>query len=129
MSRSASTSTSTDDTSCVYVYVDSDNAGDLHTRRSTVGQVAFFDGCPIKHSCNLLQVIGLSSGENEYYALSAGACTGLGVQSFLADWGVTARVQVASDSSAARTFAARRGVGKTKHIQTRYLWTQERIAL
>ena len=110
------------------MYADSDNAGDKESRRSTVGQVAYLGEHAVKHLCNLLQVIGLSSGENEYYAISAGACTGLGLQSLLADWGIHVEVEVCSDASAARAFASRRGLGKMKHIQTRYLWTQERIA-
>lgn len=110
------------------MYVDSDNAGDKESRRSTVGQVAFLGEHAVKHLCNLLQLIGLSSGENEYYAISAGACTGLGLQSLLADWGIIVTLKVCSDASAARAFASRRGSGKMKHIQTRFLWTQERIA-
>ena len=108
--------------------VDADNAGDQETRRSTVGQIAFVGGHAVKHMCNLLHVIGLSSAENEYYAISAGACTGLGLQSLLADWGIESSVDFFSDASAARAFASRRGLGKMRHIQTRYLWTQERIA-
>eukprot|EP00959_Pyramimonas_sp_CCMP1952_P282594 5906656-Pyramimonas_sp.AAC.1 len=48
--------------------VDSDSAGDKVFRRSTVGQVAFVSERVVKHVCNILQVIGLSSCENEYYA-------------------------------------------------------------
>ncbi|CAK0906520.1 unnamed protein product [Prorocentrum cordatum] len=113
----------------ILVMVDSDNAGDKTSRRSTVGQVVFVGGQVVKHACNLLQVIGLSSGENEYYAISAGACTGLGIQGLLEDWQVPSKVKVVSDSSAARGFASRRGVGKLKHVQTRYLWVQERIVM
>ena len=117
-----------EDINDVEVMVDSDNAGDTETRRSTVGQVVFYNGHAVKHSCNLLQTIGLSSAENEYYAISAGACTGLGVQSLLKDWGLHEDLVVETDASAALSFASRRGLGKLKHIQTRYLWTQERIA-
>ena len=83
----------------------------------------------VKHACNLLQVIGLSSGENEYYAISAGACTGLGIKGILEDWNIASTVRIVSDSSAARAFASRRGVGRVKHVQTRYLWVQERMAM
>ena len=55
----------------------------------------------VKHACNLLQVIGLSSGENEYYAISAGACTGLGIKGILEDWNIASTVRIVSDSSAA----------------------------
>ena len=117
---------------CVHAVVDADNGGDIKTRRSTVGQAIKLYGNVVKHACNLLTTTGLSSAENEYYAISAGATSGLGVQAMMADWGIEAAVKVAvkvsSDSSAARAFASRRGLGRLKHIQTRYLWVQERVA-
>ena len=45
----------------------------------------------------------------------------------LRDWGVEADVEVLSDSSAARAFASRRGLGRMRHVATRYLWLQERV--
>ena len=48
----------------ITIMVDSDNAGDKVSRRSTVGQAAYLGKHVVKHACNLLQVIGLSSGEN-----------------------------------------------------------------
>ena len=36
-------------------------------------------------------------------------------------------VLVLSDSSAARAFSQRIGLGRMRHIQTRYLWLQERV--
>ncbi len=113
----------------IRVLVDSDNAGDRETRRSTVGEVIKLGQHAVKHNANMLSVVGLSSAENEYYGISRGAASGLGMQSMLADWGLELSVQVASDSSAARGFASRRGLGKMKHIQTRFLWVQERLAL
>ena len=38
------------------------------------------------------------------------------------------KVVVSSDSNAAKSFASRRGLGKQRHVQTRYLWIQERVA-
>ncbi len=52
----------------------------------------------------------------------------MGLQSLLADWGLPVRVEVLSDSSAARGHVQRRGLGKMRHIQTRFLWVQERVA-
>ena len=80
----------------------------------------------MKHSSNLQSTIGLSSGESEYYGIVKGAAAGLGAQSLLQDWGLTLPVEVLSDSSAARGHVQRRGLGKMRHIQTRYLWVQER---
>ena len=73
--------------------------GDLNARRSAVGKVAFLGSHVVKHSSNFLQVIGLSSAENEYHAMSVGASTGLGLQSLLRHWVVHAAVHMESDSS------------------------------
>ena len=37
-------------------------------------------------------------------------------------------LKIFSDSSAARAFASRRRLGRQPHVQTRYLWLQERVA-
>jgi hypothetical protein len=54
---------------------------------------------------------------------------GLSVQSLLWDWNIEVRVKLHSDSSSAIAFGQRRGLGKQRHVQTRYLWIQERIAM
>ena len=79
------------------------------------------------HSANLQSTIGLSSGESEFYGLVKGAAVALGLQAILADWGLPVSADVASDSSAARGHVQRRGLGRMRHIQTRYLWIQERV--
>ena len=38
-------------------------------------------------------------------------------------------IEAFSDSSSAISFAKRRGLGKNRHVATRYLWLQERVAL
>ena len=111
------------------MYVDSDHAGDLDTRRSTVGSACLHGTHCIKHSCNLLSIIGLSSAENEFYGISSGASSGLGIQALMHDMGIVADLVIHTDSSAAKSFCSRRGLGKMKHIQTRFLWVQERLAL
>jgi hypothetical protein len=77
----------------------------------------------------LQQTVGLSSAESEYYAMVKGACYGLGTQSYLMDWDIKVNLEVYSDSSSARSFAKRQGLGKMRHIMTRYLWMQERVRL
>ena len=57
-----------------------------------------------------------------------GGSTGLGFQSLLADFGVETRVVIESDSNAAKGTVNRVGLGKARHIQTRHLWLQERVA-
>ena len=83
----------------------------------------------LRHSSTVQNVIGLSSAESEYYALTKGGCSGLGLQSFFADWNLKLQLSLHPDSSSAKAVASRRGAGKsTRHIQTRMLWLQERVA-
>lgn len=44
------------------------------------------------------------------------------------DWGAERALEIYSDSRAARGTASRRGLGKLRHVQTRHLWIQERVA-
>ncbi|XP_052291667.1 uncharacterized mitochondrial protein AtMg00810-like [Citrus sinensis] len=51
-------------------YVDSDYAGDLDKRRSTTGYVFTFAGGPISWKSTLQSIIGLSTTEAEYMAIT-----------------------------------------------------------
>ena len=82
----------------------------------------------VKASSNLQASAGLNVGETDYYALVHGALHGLGLQSYLKDLGLHLDLVVESDSTSAKSFASRQGLGKQRHVQTRYLWVQERIA-
>ena len=46
----------------------------------------------------------------------------------MADLGLAFKLEVESDSSSARAFASRRGLGRQRHVQTRYLWMQDQVA-
>ena len=46
----------------------------------------------------------------------------------LGDLGVEVKVQVNTDSSAAKSIASRRGAGRVRHIEVRELWVQDRVA-
>ena len=111
----------------IKVCVDTDHAGCALTRRSTTGLATLLGGHCTSHKSNMQSTIGLSSGESEWYGLVKGSAAGLALQSHLADWGEILPLEVCSDSSAARGFAQRRGLGKMRHVQTRYLWVQERV--
>ena len=82
----------------------------------------------VKASSNLQSAISLNASEAELYALCHGAAHGLALQAYLRDLGLDLPVKIKSDSSSARSFANRRGLGKQRHVQTRYLWLQERVA-
>ena len=107
------------------VHVDSDWAGDTVTCRSTSGVIARRGRHLLRHSSTVQNVIA----ESEYIALTKGGCSGLGLQSLLADWNLKLRLSPHTDSSSAKAIASRRGTGKsTRHMQTRMLWLQERVA-
>ena len=111
------------------VHVDSDWAGDTPARRSTTGVIVRRGQHLLRHSSTVQNVIGLSSAESEYYALTKGGCSGLGLQSLFADWNLKLQLSLHADSSSAKAIASRTGFGKsTRHIQTRMLWLQERVA-
>ena len=113
---------------CSSTYVDSDFAGCCSTRRSTTGMVQIVGGHAVKHTSDLQGATGLSVSECEYYALTHGAAHGVGLRSYMADLGFEMSLEMLSDSSATRAFASRRCVGRQRHVQTRYLWLQERVA-
>ena len=111
------------------VHVDSDWAGDTATRRSTSGVIVRRGRHLLRHRSTVQNVIGLSSAESEYHALTKGGCSGLGLQSLFADWNLKLQLSLYTDSSSAKAIAWRRGTGKsTRHIQTRMLWLQEHVA-
>ena len=74
-------------------------------------------------------VVALSSGEAEYYGVAKGACEGIGIAGIIEDLtGIRMKIEMATDSSAAKGIAHRKGVGKVKHLETRTLWVQDQIA-
>ena len=111
------------------IYVDSDFAACKRTRRSTTGMVVQLGSSTIKASSNMQTSVGLNVSECEYYALVHGASHGLGLQAYLKDLGFDFAIRIYSDSSSARALSNRKGLGKQRHVQTRYLWLQERVAL
>jgi hypothetical protein len=78
------------------------------------------------HSSNIQPTISLASGEREYYAIVK-ATAGLSIQALLSDWNLETILKVKSDSSAARGITQRQGLGQTRHVETRFLWVQEKV--
>ena len=52
----------------------------------------------------------------------------MGMQSLFKDLGLDVEVQINTDSSTGKSVASRRGAGKIRHLDTRDLWIQERVA-
>ena len=83
----------------------------------------------LRHSSTVQNVIGLSGAESEHNALTKGGCSGLGLQSLFANRNLKLQLSLHTESSSAKALTSRRGAGKsTRHIQTRMLLLQERVA-
>ena len=121
----------------ITVFVDSDYAGCIRTRKSTSGGLAKLGEHAIKCWSSTQPIIALSSGEAEYYAIVKGGSNALGIKGLLNDFGVNLEeidmsvkqdVEINTDSAATKAIATRRGVGKVRHIEVAELWIQERVS-
>ena len=105
----------------IEVYADSDWAGCLVSRKSTSGGVIALAGVMLKSWSSTQGSIATSPGEAEYYAALKGSAVDK-------DLGLDFSLRLWSDSSSAKGIASRRGLsGRTRHIETKYLWRQEAL--
>jgi len=109
------------------VYTDSDHAGCLRTRKSTSGGVVVWGHALLKAWSRTQTLIALSSGESELAAVTKAAAEGLGIQSVLADFGITAKLELHSDATAAIGICKRQGLGRVRHLATADLWVQQKL--
>lgn len=49
----------------------------------------------------------------------------MGCQSLLQDLGVKVDIEMMTDSTAGKSIIGRTGVGKLRHLETKYLWVQQ----
>ena len=107
--------------------MDSDFAGDPVSRKSTTGLEAQIGNHTVKSGSTLQSLTALSVGEAECYAVVKGGQVGLSLRSMYQDLGIPMKVAVQSDSSMANSLTDRLRAGqRTKHIDTRCFWPQER---
>ena len=111
----------------IVVWTDSDYAGDKQTRKSTSCALVFCDGTLVHGHSRRQTVVATSSAEAEYYSLAAGLQEALDARSILQELGEIVEIEVKCDSSAARAMANRVGLGRTKHVDAKYLWVQQVI--
>lgn len=71
---------------------------------------------------------GLSSCESEFLALVKAGSIGMGAKAMAKDFGMDLKLKLETDSSGAKGVAARRGVGRIRHLHTPLLWLQRRVA-
>ena len=112
---------------CVDAYSDTDWAGCARTRKSTSGGCLMIGSHIIKCWSATQASVALSSGEAEFYGVVRAAAAALGHRSVMTDLGLSVRVRVWTDSSAAVGTCGRQGLGKLRHIECHTLWVQQRI--
>jgi hypothetical protein len=112
------------------VFSDSDWAGCRKTRRSTSGGVLLVGSHCLRTWSSTQAPVALSSAEAEYYAMVDAATRAVGLRAMLLELGVVCHgpTELYSDSSAARGFAARKGLGKMRHLEVRHLWLQAEVS-
>ena len=105
----------------VRIVVDIHFVGELPPTTSTTFT---FHGDHLITRHGVLQSTGtLRSGESEHHALVQWGAALSGLQSLMADWRMTVKVQLATDQHRCTW-----GRSKGRHIVTRYLWLQERVS-
>ena len=109
-------------------FSDTDWAGCRRTRRSTTGGYTVAGSHLIEMWCKTQAVVALSSAEAELYGLVIASAETLGLISMYKDLGTHMNGVVLGDASAALAIVGRRGLGKLMHLDTNYLWIQEKAA-
>ena len=82
----------------------------------------------IKSWSKTQSLIALSSGESEFYAALKASAESLGLIAMLKDFGINMKGKVLGDASAALGIIHRKGLGRTRHIDTGLLWIQQTAA-
>ena len=73
-------------------------------------------------------LIALSSSESEFYAALKASAEGLGMPSMFRDFGLKARGEVLGHASAELGIIHRKGLWRTRHIDTGMLWILQTAA-
>ena len=109
------------------IFVDTDFAGCIQTRRSTSGGCAMLGSHLLKHWSSTQKVLALSSGEAELAGILKGTSEGMGLRSLAQDLGIVVTLHIRTDSTAAIGICRRTGLGKVRHLAVGQLWVQERL--
>ena len=109
------------------VIVDTDFAGCRVSRRSTSGGVIMRGSHCLRHWSSTQSTVALSSGEAELSGLCKGAANGIGMRSVSKDLGLSFKINLLSDATAALGMSRRLGVGKMRHLDTSLLWIQSKV--
>ena len=113
----------------VHVFADSDWAGDRISFKSTSGGAIMLGQHCLRTWSSTQGAIALSSAEAEFYALIDAVLRAKWAQSVLSELGVpvTPVAEAWTDSSAAKSFVSRWGLGRMRHLELRDLWLQREV--
>ena len=112
----------------ITVFVDIDFGGDPVSRKSTTGLVGQIGNHTVKSGSTRQSLTALSVGEVEFYAVVKGGQVRLSLRSMYQDLGIPMKIEIQSDTSTVNSLTDRLGAGqRTKHIDTRYFWIQQRV--
>lgn len=109
------------------IFVASNFAGCIETRKSTSGGCILWGSIMTKSWSKTQATIALSSGEAEPGAVVTGATEALGMQAFLKDLGQDVKIHLRSDATAAIGMVKREGLGRARHLAVADLWVQQRV--
>ena len=115
----------------ISTWTDSDHAGCKLSRKSTSGGVWMLGDHCIKTWSASQGPYALSSAEAEFYVMIEGVTRAKGLISLANELGFEGLqnvVEHGTDSSAAKSFVCRRGLGKMRHVEIRNLWLQKEVA-
>ena len=113
----------------VQVFADSDWGGDRQSRKSTSGGTILMGGHCLRTWSSTQSAIALSSAEAEFYALIDAVLRAKWMQRVLEELGVPVSpiAEAFTDSSAAKSFVSKRGLGRMRHLELRDLWLQREV--
>ena len=106
---------------------DTDWAGCAETRRSTTCVCIDWGGFLITCFSRSQTALGLSSPEAEHYGICSAGVEPIYVMGVIRFFGFVVDGWILSDSSGALSLSQRQGMGHQRHIQARYLWTQDHV--
>ena len=113
------------------VLTDSDWGGSREDRKSTSGGALLWGGHCWRTWSTTQGAVALSSAEAEFYAMVDGVQKAKWAETVAREMGIiiseSASIVLGTDSKAAQSFVARRGLGRMRHIEVRDLWLQEQV--
>ena len=98
---------------------------DARPRESLQAAMIVVGGVAVKSRSRVQKTRALSSGEAEFYAMIGGGAKAFRFQALAADLGWLMSIILNTDSNSSKSLSSRTGLGKCRHIETKFLWLQQ----